>query len=314
LTQAYRAVLGRDPDPSAQGFVNALNAGMLSRQQVAAILTGSGEYRDRLINQVYGALLDRSAGPGDLAVWEPVLAQPPAGPGQPSPDEQFETAVIGSGEYFQKHQASNVGFVTSLYTTLLGRQPDSGGFDGTLQQLLGSYTSQRQVVAAAFTTSGESRTRLVTGYFSQFLGRGASAGEIAGYVGQLAAGVSDEQVIVAFVSSGEYFDHNGGSNMAYVTALYRDLLGRSPDSSSQQFLTGLNNGSLSRGQLAAVLLGSLEYRERLVGQIYQSYLGRQGGKAELDFWAGQIQQGSDEQVKAAILASGEYLERPHAFP
>jgi hypothetical protein len=91
------------------------------------IVTGSAEYQDRLVTLVYRALLQRAASSTELSLGQSVLSQPALGPGQPSRDEQLKAGIVSLGEYFQRQGASNAGFVTSLYTLLLGRQPDSGG-------------------------------------------------------------------------------------------------------------------------------------------------------------------------------------------
>src|SRR5207244_4072382 len=147
-----------------------------------------------LITQVYSTYLQRVAGPGDIQAWLGLLGQPSAGPGRPSPDEQFIADVIGSPEYFVTSGNTELAFATSLYTKVLGRQPDSGGLTNALGGLLDGFLPTRQTIASAFVTSTESETKVVAGLYQQLLLRSASAGELAPWVSFIASGGTREQV------------------------------------------------------------------------------------------------------------------------
>jgi hypothetical protein len=54
-------------------------------------------------------------------------------------------------------------------------------------------------------TSNEYRTNLVGGFYTTYLGRTGSSGEIAGWVNVLANGVTDETVTTDFLLTDEYF-------------------------------------------------------------------------------------------------------------
>jgi hypothetical protein len=67
--------------------------------------------------------------------------------------------------------------------------------------------------------------------------------------------------------------------------------------------------------VALVILGSTEYRNRLVTRYYETFLGRSAGAGDLGYWVGALAGGArSEQVMALILASEEYYFRPHAVP
>jgi hypothetical protein len=312
LTQAYVVLLGRQPDPGSQGFLNALNRGV-SRFEIAVNIAGSAEYQDRLITQVYTGYLQRAPSPGDLATWRPVVAQPPAGAGQPSQDEQFQAAVIASREYFGLHGASNPGFVTSLYTVVLGRQADSTGYDNALGQLNDGYAPARVSVVVGVLGTPEYRAHLVATDFQTYLGRAASADDVANFENLLVQG-TDEQLLAVLAASDEYYSHNGGTNQDFLAALYRDFLHRSPDASTQGILDRLNNGSLSRAQVAAGILASPEYRQVKVATCFQTYLGRAASAPDVANFASLLQETSDEQVLAVLLGSSEYLQHAHSYP
>jgi len=126
-----------------------------------------------------------------------------------------------------------------------------------------------------------------------------------------------EQLINVLVSSQEYFQNpkgkgGAGDNSIWLNQVYLDLLGRNTtnDSGAQSLLNQLNQGTLTRAQIAKILTTSQEYRIRLVTNIYVTYLGRQPmGAAELNPWLTAIAKGTtDQQIIAAILASPEYFQ------
>src|SRR5262249_54108604 len=69
-----------------------------------------------------------------------------------------------------------------------------------------SLAAARATVVNALVTSNEYRSGLVTGYYTNLLLRTPSAGEVAGWVGQLGRGLTQEQVIAQFVGGNEYFN------------------------------------------------------------------------------------------------------------
>lgn len=93
LTQIYRDVLGRERDAGAQGFLNGLNGGTLTRSQVAAALLNSTEYRNNLIERYYELYLGRMAGTQEIAFWRSRIE---AG----LTDEMLIDNIVDSLEYF----------------------------------------------------------------------------------------------------------------------------------------------------------------------------------------------------------------------
>jgi hypothetical protein len=55
-------------------FLNALQAGTLSRQQVAAAVLASGEYRTNLIASFYDDFLERAPAGPEIEAWLAALA------------------------------------------------------------------------------------------------------------------------------------------------------------------------------------------------------------------------------------------------
>ena len=99
-------------------------------------------------------------------------------------------------------------------------------------------------------------------------------------------------------------------DVAYICALYQDVLGRTADPAGLSTYEAQLSAGTSRNVVAAELLTSTEHRRDMIASYYERYLGRpadSGGFATfLTFFA----EGADaEQVQAAILGSPEFANR-----
>jgi hypothetical protein len=327
LTATYQALLKRAPDSGGNtSLLQRLNATEQgSRAAVVTIIVSTPEYRTDVIKTAYQNFLGRGPGVSEIAFWLPVVSRPSAGPGTPSPDEQFEADVLGSSEYFNRQRdnsspalATNAQWLTSIYNNVLGRAPDAGGYSSNLTTLLNGFETQRLRVTTALDTSFEFEDNLVNTLFEKFLRRLPTPTELSQRITQLATGTTDENLINVLISSAEYFQNptlGGNSNSTWLNQVYLDLLGRTRDAGSQGFLDGLNNKTLTRAQVAAALLSSGEYRTDLINRYYSLYLGRTPAPAEVSGWQKSFTSGAtDEQVIAAITASNEYFELQHPYP
>jgi hypothetical protein len=100
VNAVYNDILGRDPDPGAQTWVDALNNGA-SRQQIAQMILTSPEGAQNLVNLAYLSVLQRDSDP---------LSQPFAN--SIVNGGRFETVLAGllaSPEYFNGVQAGTLG-------------------------------------------------------------------------------------------------------------------------------------------------------------------------------------------------------------
>src|SRR5262249_54558768 len=151
-------------------------------------------------------------------------------------------------------------FVTDLYQELLGRTPSAAERDAQKALLEGPRFAALNATALNFVRSDEARARVIAGYYQDFLGRAAGAGELADWVEAQRRGATPEQVLAAVLGSPEYLQRAGGTNAAFLDRLYRDLLGRDRDPGSQVFLDALTQNRATREQVAAALLAGDEYR------------------------------------------------------
>jgi hypothetical protein len=203
---------------------------------------------------------------------------------------------------------ANARFVDQLYQDLLGRQAEPAGlalWKGQVDQGL----MTRAQVAAGIAGSPEYLTGVVQKAYEQFLHRAGDPGGVAGWVQFLQAGHTIEQMESGIVGSPEYFQvRGGGTNAGFLTALYRDALGRAPDAGGLAgFTTALTSGSTT-GQVAALIFASREFQQDLVGGFYATLLGRAADNGGLNGFVTAMQNGAtDEQVIAAIAASDEFF-------
>lgn len=97
------------------------------------------------------------------------------------------------------------------------------------------------------------------------------------------------------------------ANVAFLCALYKDLLDRAPDAGGLAFWEAELAGGASRSQVAYGIATSGEYRTDLVKGYYETFLGRAPDPGGLSFWLAELSSGaSDQSVVEGILGSAEF--------
>jgi hypothetical protein len=203
-----------------------------------------------------------------------------------------------------------VNFMRGLYSDVLGRAPDTGGLINWLNQLDGGQSNL--AVATAIWQTAEHRGIQVDGFYQQFLHRASDAGGRQNWINQFLGGMTEENVMVGFMSTAEYSIRNP-SNGAFVTAVYQDLLNRTPDAGGfNSWVTALNNGQ-TRSQVATSLVNTNERHQNLVTSYYLTFLRRFPDSNGFAFWVNQLNSGlfNDQGVALALLNSAEYSNILH---
>lgn len=96
----------------------------------------------------------------------------------------------------------------------------------------------------------------------------------------------------------------------YVTAVYQDLLGRTPDAAGLQAWTTMLSAGTPRVTVANAITYSDEYRGRLISESYQAYLGRGPDPTGHRNWIDAMRYGlTIQQMEAGFLASDEYYAK-----
>ncbi|MCU1451991.1 MAG: choice-of-anchor protein [Acidimicrobiales bacterium] len=209
---------------------------------------------------------------------------------------------------------ANEAFVRSAFADFLGRAPtanelstDAGGLDaGTLS---------RGTVVSGLASSSEWVSAVVNQFYLDTLGRPGDAGGVAYWTNRIRTGASTPaQVAAEFYASDEYFHHTGGTNQAWVTAVYHALLGRAPDSAGLAYWTG-QVAATGRAPVAFRLYQSSESCHTRVRKLYQKLLARLPDPGGADYWATQVADHGDIALAANLAASTEYFNRSQTrFP
>jgi hypothetical protein len=200
-------------------------------------------------------------------------------------------------------------FVHSAYFTLLGHDVDPGGLTYWVNAI--DTGTPRSALASALSTSADYRTRVIGGtglnsFYEFYLGRASDLNGVDFWVGQMASGMTFEQVRLRFVGSPEYFIHHQSDPSTTIDALYMDVLGR-PDTNDPGKAYWMANFNATT--IAAQFLFSQEGRTHLVNGDYTLILNRVADTPGLSFWANQLLSGaSDENIINLILGSQEYLD------
>jgi hypothetical protein len=200
-------------------------------------------------------------------------------------------------------------FINAVYEDLLNRPADPAAYTAFAAPIVNGTITDTQM-AMDVLISNEYRTDLITSYYQSYLSRSPQPMDITAWLNFFGGGGTDEGLQADLFGSNEFFQKQGATNASFVTAVYADLLNRPPGSGElTTWVNLLNSSSLTTTQMAAGVLGSVEYDGDLVTGYYARFLNRIPGNAELNTWVNDIQGGAtNEQVIAAILGSQEFFD------
>ena len=171
-------------------------------------------------------------------------------------------------------------FVTTLYQDILGRLPDTAGFnlfvtalDQGASKLAVTGAIYNSTEAAGDRTSagvqaqvlGPQEIDLVISLYEDVLGRAPEAGGMAIWLGRFQAGETAPQVAAGIEASPEAVADRSappvpgpGVQVDLVTALYEDLLGRAPEASGVSFWLARMAGGEDAAGISADISNSPE--------------------------------------------------------
>ncbi|HJT36648.1 MAG TPA: DUF4214 domain-containing protein [Pirellulales bacterium] len=196
--------------------------------------------------------------------------------------------------------------VAQIYHDLLGRPADPAGL-AYWSSHLDAGMPRSQFVTDVL-ASAEYRRDEVNSLYQHYLHRSADASALAAGSALLAQGMTDKGLAALIIGSDEYFALHGGTNDGFVSALFQDALGRPVDAGAKNAIELALADGATRAQMAAIVLGSHEYRADLVANLYLELLNRTVDAPSAAAWAAMLDSGAtDEQVLAAIAASDEFL-------
>jgi hypothetical protein len=209
-------------------------------------------------------------------------------------------------------------FVKQVYRDFLNREADTAGLQFWVN-MIDSGAMTRTHVIDSFLWSEEFELRIapiVRLYLAYFL-RIPDYAELKHWIDQHINGQPLESISDTFAASQEFQERYGTlSNEQFVTLVYQNVLGRSPDPRESVYWVGqLNLGFLTRGQLMIGVSESTEYKglisiEVFVTMTYVGILGRSPNQGGFDYWVRYLDSGnSEDSVIDAFLNSQEYANR-----
>jgi uncharacterized repeat protein (TIGR01451 family) len=206
---------------------------------------------------------------------------------------------------------SNIGdvnalYVAAVYLDVLGRAPDAGGL-AFWDHLLDSGTAVSSVAASIAHSDEYYIDYVIRPAYLKLLDRASEVGGEIYWTGQMDAGVTDQQLEADLVSSPEFYANAGGTNPAWVDAIYELLLGRAPDSNGESYWASQLAAGQTLNQVAEGIAGSQENNTQLINDDYFHYLGRAADSGGLAYWLQQFADGqTNEDVIAGFTGSTEY--------
>jgi hypothetical protein len=198
--------------------------------------------------------------------------------------------------------------VKGLYSTILGRTPDSAGQAVDLKALQSGTTVTQ--LAQSMLHSTEYESDVVASDYKTYLGRSGLPAEINAWVARMQAGTTAEQVASGFLMSPEFLNAHS-DNTAFVQSLYSAVLGRSPGSSELSVaLTQLSTGT-SRQVVISGLISSTSAEGSEIDSLYQPILGRLGDSIGINAALAGLQSGklTLADIAATLFGSPEYQSR-----
>ncbi len=248
-------------------------------------------------------------------------------PGDPN---ALMTPFIGSGERISAPGSIAIGmladlgwfpnkdarYVDAAYRALLGRPADPEG-TAAWRDRVRNRTLTRQGFALALTRSAEHRNQVVRQLYVDLLqrpgvgGPAPSAAELAGWSEQLAKDGNPNGVAAAFLAGPQYYAQAGGTDGAWVDALYRDVLGRPADQPGRAINVAQAG---DRPGLARGLYTSDEALRRRVVRLYRTLVDRPADPSGLATWPAALQTNGDTVLAASLASTPDFWERAQKRP
>ena len=180
----------------------------------------------------------------------------------------------------------------------------------SIGNLITGGVKTRAAVAQEIINTDEYRGLDVDRVFVKYLRRTSDPSGRAYWINALRGGRALWRFRAQLFGSNEYFTKAGGTNAAYVTKAYDDVLGRNPDPSGQAYWTNKLNTGTERGQVALQFINSAEARRRLVDDQFLRFLDRLPTTTEQAEWAASLTSANGEQAMiAALVSSTGYYNR-----
>jgi Domain of unknown function (DUF4214)/SdrD B-like domain len=202
---------------------------------------------------------------------------------------------------------SQLNYISALYGQILDRAPDQAGLSGWQQFL--AHGGALQSVAQGIWQSTEHLSQEVTGLYQKLLNRAPDSGGLISWVwamqnnGLTLAGLESD-----ILGSAEFQAQNP-TNIAFVAALYREVLNRNPDAAGSATWVGRLNLGMTNAQVVQAFLTSDEFYLDNLSAYYLNFLHRVPDQSGEQAWLLSLRQGRTtlETVAVDFLSSAEFM-------
>lgn len=218
---------------------------------------------------------------------------------------------------------TNLVFARQLYRDLLGREPDAGGL-AFWQAVVGQGSVSHAQAVSTFLSGEEMKTTglFVVKLYEAVLGRDPDYGGWAFWLSALRSGTSPQSLLGSFLNSPEFQLRFGSTgNADFVTLVYKNVLGRAPDSSGYAYwLQLLTSGALSQAAMMNSFIQGDEFdrniRPRAYGNLcYLALLRRSADTSGLATVSAALTAGASlTDTVNGYITSAEYLNRLAQLP
>ncbi len=163
---------------------------------------------------------------------------------------------------------------------------------------------------AMLSVTADANAKVVSNLYADVLGRLAAPAEVDYWSGRLAAGQSQDSVVVGFVLSTEH-------RRNVVEGIYQDYLGRGSEPAGEDYWVNVLGQGVSEFRLLALIVGSDEYYRNHGGDdagfirgLYHDVLQRSmpPGPSEIAYWHGVLNSGRSRALVAeGFINSPEFI-------
>ncbi len=204
----------------------------------------------------------------------------------------------------------NARWFDAVYDEVLERDPSAFELNRQSAELSTGQKSHRDI-AEDLLESRERKSEIIAQLYQDYLGRAPDAAGMEFWLGIWSRFNGPERVQSGIIGSPEYYQTAGGTDQAWVAAMYKNILGRTASQSEIDY--HVNRLHQPGVDLQTIVLGfvySDEFRSSMISDWYFDYLSRAPEQGGVQYWLNQMQNGqSQESIQAGLLGSQEYLSK-----
>ncbi len=228
------------------------------------------------------------------------------------------------------------GFVYRMYKIVLGREPETDGYNYWVNKLNSHELAAADIVTGFFGSEeyqgfGKSNSAIVTDFYMAMLERTPEADGLTYWTNRLNVGMTGQAIAAGFVDSTEfkslcarYGINNGTVTLSlardqnyertyFVYRLYKNCLERDPDIDGLEYWCGKIGEGYSGAEIAKGFLFSSEYKswhtenEDFVNMLYKTILARDPETNGYNYWLNKLDYTTTrERVANGFLFSTEF--------